>query len=59
MYVLLHNMHDCTFKKNVDRVSKVLKSGKHHDVWFQMKKHLTIQNLLFKYLVCFLFYVSF
>ena len=33
MYWLLHNLHDCAFKKNVDRISKVLKSSKHHNIW--------------------------
>ena len=60
MYLLLHNLHDCAFKKNVDRVSKVLKSSKPHPQYMvSMKEHLNIQHLLFKYLVFFLFYVSF
>ena len=50
MYLLLHNLH---------RVSKALKSSKHQNTWFQMKEHLNIQHLLFKYLVFFLFHVSF
>ena len=58
-YLLLHNFLNCTFKKNVDRVSKVLKFSKHHNIWFQMKDHLNIQYLLFKCLVFFFFYVSF
>ena len=32
-YLLLHNSLECTFKKNVYRVSKVLKSSKHHNIW--------------------------
>ena len=39
----LHNLFDCTFNKNVDRVSKVLKSSMHQNIWFQMKEHLNIQ----------------
>ena len=34
MYLLLHNLRDCAFKKNVGKVSKVLKSSKHHNIWF-------------------------
>ena len=59
VYLLLHNLHHFTFKKNVERVSKVLKCSKHHNIWFQMKEHLNIQCSLFKYLVSLLFYVSF
>ena len=44
-----------SIKKNVERVSKVLKSSKHHNIWIQMKEHLNIQYLLFKYLVFFPF----
>ena len=44
-----------SIKKNVERVSKVLKSSKHHNIWVQMKEHLNIQYLLFKYLVFFPF----
>ena len=51
MYFLLHNFHGFTFKKNVERVSKVLKSSKHHNIWFQMKERLNIQCFRFKYLV--------
>ena len=51
-----------SIKKNVVRVSKVLKSSKHHNIWVQMKEHLNIQYLLFKYLVffpflCFFFFL--
>ena len=59
MYLLLHNLHRFTFKQNVERVSKVLKCSKHHNIWFQMKERLNIQCSLFKYLVFLLFYVSF
>ena len=59
MYLLLHNLHHFTFKKNVERVSKVLKCSKHQNISFQMKEHLNIQCSLFKYLVSLLFYVSF
>ena len=45
--------------KNVKRVSKVLKSSKHHNIWVQIKEKLNIQFLLFKYLVFFLIYTSF
>ena len=45
--------------KNVKRVSKVLKSSKHHNIWVQMKENLNIQLLLIKYLVFFLIYASF
>ena len=48
-YLLLHNLLDCTFKKNVDRVSKVLKSSRHHNRWFEMKEHLNIQDLFIQY----------
>ena len=44
-----------SIKKNVERVSKVLKSSKYHNIWVQMKEHLNIQYLLFKYLVFFPF----
>ena len=54
MYLLLHNLHGFTFKKNMERVSKVLKSSKHRNIWFQMKEHLNIQCSRFKYLVFFL-----
>ena len=54
MYLLLHNLHGFTFKKNVERVSKVLKSSKHYNIWFQRKEHLNIQCSRFKYLVFFL-----
>ena len=46
-------------KLKVERVSNVLKSSKHYKIWFQMKEHLNIQNLLFEYSMFFLFYVSF
>ena len=60
MYLLLHNLHDCAFKKNVDRVSKVLKSSKPHPQYMvSMKEHLNIQHLLFKYLVFFFFMFHF
>ena len=59
MYLLLRNLHGFTFEKNVERISKDLKSSKHHNTWFQMKEHLNIQCFRFKYLVFFLFYVSF
>ena len=49
-YLLLHNLLSCTFKKNMDRVSKVLKSSKHRNIWFQMKEHLNIQHLFTQYL---------
>ena len=42
MYLLLHNWNDFSFKKNVERVSKVLKSSKQHNIWPQMKEHLSI-----------------
>ena len=45
--------------RNSKGVSKVLSSTKHHSIWVQMKEYLNIQYLLFKYLVFFLFYVSF
>ena len=49
-YLLLHNLLDCTFKKNMDIISKVLKSSNHHNiVWFQMKEHLNIQYLFIQY----------
>ena len=48
-YFLLHDLLDCTFKKNMDRVSKVLKSSKHHNIWFQMKEHLNIPYLFIQY----------
>ena len=54
MYLLLHNLHGLTFKKNVERVSKVVKCSKHHNLWLQMKEHLNIQCSQFKYLVFFL-----
>ena len=54
MCLLLHNLQGFTFKKNVERVSKVLKSSKHHNIWFQMKEHLNIQCSRLKYLVFFL-----
>ena len=47
------------FKKNVKRVSKVLKSSKHHNIWVQIKEKLNIQFLLFKYLIFCLIYTSF
>ena len=48
-YLLLHNLLDCTFK-NMDKISKVLKSSKHHNIiWFQMKEHLNIQYLFIQY----------
>ena len=59
IYLLLHNLHRFTFKKNVERVSKVLRCSKHHNIWFQMKERLNIQCSLFKYLVFLLFYISF
>ena len=49
-YLLLHNLLYCTFKKNMDRVSKVLKSSKHRNIWFQVKEHLNIQHLFIQYL---------
>ena len=42
MYLLLHNLPVFTRQKNLERVSKVLKSSKHHNIWFQMKEHLNI-----------------
>ena len=59
MYLLLHNLHRFTFKQNVERVSKILKCSKHHNILFQMKERLNIQCSLFKYLVFLLFCVSF
>ena len=49
-YLLLHNLLDCTFKKNVDRVSRFLKYGKNHNIGFEMKEHLYIQYLSIRYL---------
>ena len=48
-YLLLRNPNAFTFKKNAERVSKDLKSSKHHNIRFQMKEHLNIQCSLFKY----------
>ena len=45
-----------SLKKNVKRVSKVLKWSKHHNIWVQIKENLNIQFLLFKYLVFFHIY---
>ena len=59
MYLLLHNLHGFTLRENMERVSKVLKSIKHHNIWFQIKENLNIQYFLFKYLVFFFFYVLF
>ena len=45
----LNNLLDCTFKKNMDRIFKVLRSSKRHNIWFQIKEHLNIQYLFIQY----------
>ena len=49
-YLLSHNLLDCTFKKNVGRVSRFLEYSKHHNIRFEMKEHLNIQYLSIRYL---------
>ena len=33
----------------MDRISKVLRSSKRHNIWFQIKEHLNIQYLFIQY----------
>ena len=51
--------HQIQVLRKMWRISKVLKSSKYQNIWFQMKENLNIQYLLFKYLVFFLIYASF